>query len=170
MCVFSVYVDLICHSYCIDPPFSGKIVYVDVFVLYSVLELYGVPFVPKLCRHVVCLCYVSSSVLMCLFTVYVDMLSVYAVCHFPCLCVCSLSMFLLSVYAMCRLPCLFTVYVHVVCLCYVSSSMSMCLFTVYVHVVCLCYVSSSVSMCLFTVCSCCQDDTVKRQGQMTGVS
>ena len=32
---------------------------------------YGVPFVPKLCRHAVCLCYVSSSMSMCLLTVYV---------------------------------------------------------------------------------------------------
>jgi len=104
MCVFSVYVDLICRSYCIDPNFSGKIVYVDVFVVYSVLELYGVPFVPKLCRHVVCLCYVSSSMSMCLFTVYV---------HVVCLCYVSSSMSM----------CLFTVYVHVVCL-YVSFSVS----------------------------------------------
>lgn len=57
----------------------------------------GVPFVPKLCRHAACLCYVSSSMFMCLFTVCLC-LSVYVSVH--CLftvCLCSLSMCLFTV-------------------------------------------------------------------------
>ena len=130
-------------------------------------NLYGVPFVPKLSWHATCLCFVSSSMSMCLLTVYVCLsmlcvlFHVYVFINFLCLC--------LSVYARCRLPCLCVCLLFMsmsVCLCYVLSSMSMCLLTVYVYVIAhmtqLLSVSTqptpSVCPCCLTVSSCCVND------------